>query len=73
MNTKDTVALFTLDTKEAKDAAKRLYSLETLVNSPYNNGEIAPQFLKLYQDNILGLFLCDEENFNRIDDRQRYK
>ena len=62
----DTVALFTLDTKEAKEAAKRLYSLRTLVKSPYNNGELSANFLALYQDNKLGMWLLKKENFEHL-------
>lgn len=55
------MALFSIDTEEAKRSAKKYFSLESFIENPYG-----VDYLRPYQDNRMGEWLTEVENYDLI-------
>jgi DNA-directed RNA polymerase beta' subunit len=62
----DTMALFELQFEESINHAIRNYSLASLVKDPYNGGKYGKHWIAPYQDNNLGLWLLNPENYRKV-------
>ncbi len=62
----DTMAVFTIETEEAKMSARKLFSLNSYCDDVYDNGNFPRSTLTPYQDNNMGLWLMNEDNLDFI-------